>query len=434
MFLTLAAGGPGFLQLALYLSGAPVPRALWWGLAVASPAWVLLVALIARVSLLRNVRTLTNLVEMARSQDYGALSARAREPGELGELYRQFNALIQSLKESRQTEQELLGMLEKVVDHINVAIIVCDSYDRIRLVNTQACRLLHSDAAALVGKQFTETPLADIPFTSEHRLIDHRFPAGEGRWQVGQQTYRQQGRPSRILFISDLKQVLSAEQASAWQRLIRVISHEVNNSLTPIMSLCQTLATILERSSSPEHIDDVRENLSVIAERARGLKEFITAYARITRLPESQMTLFHLEQLINRLTSIFAPAALEWVGPVPDIQLFGDPVQLEQALINLVKNALEAAGGEAPSAQMRCAVKDGFCEFEITDSGSGISNTNNLFVPFYTTKPDGSGVGLALTRQIADRHYGEVTLGNRADGRGAVARLVLPLPTVKHSR
>lgn len=429
LWLVASAALPSLAMLVLSLSGVEPPAGVWTALTILSLVWVLAIAVGTRNGVLHHIRTLTNLIEATQAQDYGALGARANEPGELGELYRQINALATRLKEDRQSEQELLGVLEKVVSQISVAIIVCDSRDRIRLVNLRACTLLGSSAEALAGVEFAATPLAALPLSSEPQLLAHRFPGGEGRWQVVQQPYRHQGRPSRIVFITDLKQVLSEEEISAWQRLIRVISHEVNNSLTPIMSLCQTLTAILDRPDSADYAGDVRDSLGVIADRAKGLKEFITAYARIARLPEPQKILFPAERLVERVKGIFARNALDIVGSTPDIALFGDPVHLEQALINLIRNAIEATGPDGPPVRFRCHVRGEVCEFEIVDSGGGISNPGNLFVPFYTTKPEGAGIGLVLCRQIAARHFGEVTLENRGDARGAVARLALPLPT-----
>lgn len=426
--LVSSAGLPSALLLLFALFDGPPSVNVWIAFAIASLVWVLIVAVAVRNGVLHQIRTLSNLIETTRAQDYGLMGSRAREPGELAELYQQINALTESLKIDRQSEQELLGVLEKVVSQINVAIVVCDSRDRIRLVNLRACTLLAASADALVGAEFAGTALAQIAFAQEPRLLNHRFPGGEGRWQVSQQQYRHQGKPSRILFITDLKQVLSDEEISAWQRLIRVISHEVNNSLTPIMSLCQTLATILDRPDSADYASDVRHSLDVIAERAKGLKEFITAYARIARLPEPQKILFPTARLIDKVNGMFAQGAVEIVGPVPDVRLFGDPVHLEQVLINLIRNALDATGRNGSPVELRCRVQGESCEFEILDSGAGISNPDNLFVPFYTTKSEGAGIGLVLCRQIAARHYGEVTLENRADARGAVAKLILPLP------
>ncbi len=392
-------------------------------------AWILIVAGKVRDELLRHVRTLSNLVESIRKNDYSVKGARAREPGELAELYQQVNALTDSLKDSRQSEQELLNVLDLVVSQINVAIIVCDAQDRIRLVNRLAVALLKSSAEELIGVDFAATVLAQVPVASEPQLLDLRFPGAEGRWQVSQHFYRHQGKASRILFIADLKQVLSDEEIAAWQRLIRVISHEVNNSLTPITSLCQTLTNILSKPDSANYAADVRKSLGVIAERAEGLREFIDIYARLARLPEPHKIVFPVANLVAKLRGIFADE-LD-IAPFPDVSLFGDPVHLEQALINLIKNGLEANPVDASAVQLSCRVADGVCEFQVVDHGTGISNPENLFVPFYTTKREGAGIGLVFCRQIAARHHGHVSLANRPDGPGAVAKLVLPLPPAR---
>lgn len=404
-----------------------LPGAAQAAVAVVALAWNLIIAGAVRGELLRHVRTLSNLVESIRTQDYSMKGARARERGELAELYQQVNALTDSLKSSRQSEQQLLNILEKVVSQINVAIVVCDSSDKIRLVNQLAVALLKSSADDLIGLDFAATVLAQLPLSDQPELVDFCFPGTDGRWQVSQHFYRHHGIASRIVFIADLKQVLSDEEIAAWQRLIRVISHEVNNSLTPITSLCQTLTNLLSRPDSAKNGDDVREGLSVIAERAAGLKEFISVYARLARLPEPHRILFPAGDLISKLRGIFADTALT-ILPFSDITLFGDPVHLEQALINLIKNALEANPGSAPPAQLSFHIGDGLCEFQVVDNGPGISNPENLFVPFYTTKSDGAGIGLVLCRQIATKHHGHVSLANRSDGFGAIAKFVLPLP------
>lgn len=434
---------PPTLSLMLWLFSSAVPATVLWVLlqvegtvsggvteilALGSVAWAAIVALGVRAALLRRIRTLSNLVEAARAHDYSIKAAHAHESGELGELHRQINSLIGDLEAGRHTEQELLGMLQKVVNQISVAIVVCDAYDRIRLVNPLAAKLLQSSADALMGIDFASTALAAIPFSAEPRVLDFRFPSAESRWQVSQQSYRHQGKPSRIIFIADLKQVLVGEEIVAWQRLIRVISHEVNNSLTPIMSLCQTLETMVSRPDSEAKAEVVRDGLSVISQRAKGLKEFISIYARIARLPEPQKTLFSAARLADKVQAMFPQVAVERVGSIPEFRLFGDQVQLEQVLINLIKNALEANEGSATPVQFSGRVRDEHCEFEIVDSGAGISNPGNLFVPFYTTKANGAGVGLTLCRKIAAQHFGQVTLENRHDGQGAIARLVLPLP------
>ena len=424
--LVLSIALPVTLLLAWLAHESALPLSAKALIAVVVVAWIAFVAGAVRGDLLRHVRTLSNLVESIRSNDYSVKGSRAREPGELAELYSEINALQDDLKQSRQDEQELLSVLERVVSQIDVAIVVCDSLDRIRLVNRLAAVLLGSSAERLVGVGFGDTVLAQLPLEAEPRLVDFRFPGAAGRWQVSQHHYRHQGKTSRILFIADLKQVLSDEEIAAWQRLIRVISHEVNNSLTPITSLCQTLTSILAKPDAASYAEDVRKSLNVIAERASGLKEFIGIYARMARLPDPQKRPFRVAELEDRLRGFFAGQALD-IEPFPDATLHGDPVHLEQALINLVKNGLEANPRDAPPIRLSCHVGEGLCEFSVVDHGPGISNPENLFVPFYTTKSEGAGIGLVLCRQIAARHQGHVSLANRADERGAVATLVLPL-------
>lgn len=427
LFVAILSSGVPAVALLIVLFASPGNKEATLVIALMSLAWTALVAVRMRASLLRHIRTLSNLVEATRAQDYSMKSPRAREPGELAELYRQINTLTDSLKVGRQSEQELLAVLEQVVNQIGVAIVVCDSHDRIRLGNALAGKLLKASPKELIGVEFASTALAEISLAAEPKLLDHQFPGGMGRWQVSQQYYRHRGKPSRIVFVTDLKQVLSEEEIAAWQRLIRVISHEVNNSLTPITSLSQTLSTMLAASDTAGCTHDLRAGLQVIAERAKGLKEFISVYARIARLPEPQKILFPAAQLVDRVQGIFSQAAVEIVGDVPSVSLFGDPVHLEQALINLIKNALEANAPSAQPVRVSCRARGESCEFEIADDGAGISNPGNVFVPFYTTKAEGAGIGLVLCRQIAARHSGEVTLESRPEGRGAVARLILPL-------
>jgi nitrogen fixation/metabolism regulation signal transduction histidine kinase len=422
----LSSAVPVALLLAWLSIDSMLPGAAKLAIAVVLLGWIFIVADTVRREALRHIRTLSNLVESTRAQDYSMKAAGARDPGELAELYQQINSLTDSLKIGRQSEQELLSILEKVVSQINVAIIVFDWRDNIRLVNQLASALLKSSADDLIGVHCGDTVLAQLPVSAEPVLIDFRFPGAEGRWQIRQHHYRHEGKESRIVFIADLKQVLSDEEIAAWQRLIRVISHEVNNSLTPITSLCQTLDGMLAKSGNADDAD-VRMGLSVIAERAKGLQDFISVYARLARLPEPHRVLFPAAALAGKLARIFAGKPLEIV-PFPDVEVFGDPVHLEQALINLIKNGLEANPSGAPAVQLSCRLRDGQCEFEIADHGPGIVNPDNLFVPFYTTKTEGAGIGLILCRQIAGKHHGRVSLENRTAGPGAVARLSLPLP------
>lgn len=396
------------------------------GIAAFCFVWLLAVAGSVREKFVYHVRTLSNLVEAIRSEDYSMRGSRIRDPGELSELYQQINSLTTQLKEVREEEFELSNLLERIVNQINVAIVACDSEGNIRLANRLAKKLLDKPSEKLVDKKLQDTVLQGLLSEDGSQLIDFEFPGAAGRWQVDQQQYRHHGRPGKIIFITDLKQVLSEEEISAWQRLIRVIAHEVNNSLTPIISICQTLGDHLDILESSPESSDSKEGLAVIEERAKGLRDFISVYARIAKLPEPQKINFSVLELLQKVKRFFANESVQILESDADFKMFGDPVHLEQVLINLIKNAIEASDGSANPVEISCLRKGNLVEFVVLDSGKGISNPANLFVPFYTTKDKGAGIGLTLSRQIAAKHGGQLVLENRADGSGAVAKLQIP--------
>lgn len=408
----------------LWMDGS-VPRAALGAAMLLIFGWLLVVAHKARSGVLRHVRAFSNLLEAIQKEDYGIKAARARDSGELGELYRQLNALTEGLKVARHGEHELLQIMEKILSQIDVAIIVFDARDRIRLANETACALLKTSQTDLCGTARADTVLASLPPSAESGLIDFRFPGGTGRWQVREHQYRHQGEASRILFIADLDRVLSDHEIAAWQRLIRIIAHEVNNSLTPIASLCQTLATLISRQNC-ERDADVHAGLHAIAERAARLQEFISAYARLAKLPSPDKKRFGVDEIAQRMAQIFDREPLV-ITPFPDVMIFADPVHLEQALINLIKNALEASAGTNAEVLLRCEASEGECRFLVIDSGSGIADSSKLFVPFYSTKPGGAGIGLLLSQHIAANHHGHISLQNRGDAPGAVACLSVPV-------
>ena len=435
IFFTVLSGCVPALALLLYLAiSNQLSMGVLGTLLFVCVVWALLVASNVREKIIHHIRTMSNLIEAIRAGDYSLKSSRAREPGELAELYQQINALNTKLKTARQSETELQNLLETVVNQINVAIVACDSEGYITLANRLACKLLNKKAEFLINVALQDTALKEIPLDrfntdTNSQLLEHKFPGAEGRWQIHKSYYRHQGKPGLILFITDLKQVLSEEEITAWQRLIRVIGHEVNNSLTPIISICQTLEKIMSLPLEQRDDKDIQDGLNVIAERARGLKEFISVYARIARLPEPQKVVFPVSTLKQKIQRFFAEQAVTFSDILPDLQLFGDPVQLEQVLINLIKNAVEASQHTEKPVAVSIAINNHHCEFIIQDSGAGISNIANLFVPFYTTKAQGAGIGLTLCRQIAAKHNGRVSLENRSDNNGAIAKLILPLPT-----
>jgi signal transduction histidine kinase len=246
---------------------------------------------------------------------------------------------------------------------------------------------------------------------------------------VRQGTFREEGAPHRLLVLSDLTRTLREEERQAWQRLIQVLRHEINNSLAPIDSLAGSLATLLQREPRPEDWEsDLTEGLEVISDRTKALNRFMTAYSRLTRLPKPKLAPVEVGGWIRRIAGLETRQQVIVTGG-PEITIRADGDQLDQLLINLVRNAVDAARetGGAVRVGWRVAGEPApRLEVWIEDEGPGLPETENLFVPFFTTRPEGSGIGLALSRQVAEAHGGRLTLEDRDDARGCRARLFLP--------
>jgi signal transduction histidine kinase len=220
---------------------------------------------------------------------------------------------------------------------------------------------------------------------------------------------------------------LREEELQAWQRLVRVLGHELNNSLTPIKSIAESLVSLLSRKPlADDWEEDMTRGLSIIATRSESLSRFIGAYARLAKLPRPKFSPIEVESWIQRIASLETRIRPE-VTPGPAITIQGDADQLEQLLINIIRNAVDASletNGKVFVGWARAANQ---LEIYVRDEGPGLPNSANLFVPFFTTKPGGSGIGLVLSRQIAEGHGGALVLKNRANGPGTEACLTLPL-------
>ncbi len=386
----------------------------------------------------RPLRTLANLLGGLRRGDYSLRARGARVDDDLGLALHELNALATILREQRLGALEATALLRAVMAEINVAVFTFDQAGELQLVNQAGARLLARPEERLLGLPARELgldsclqcPPVHVIVASFPGGLEHGAPAGERRWALRRSEFRQGGRPHQLLVLSDLSQALRDEERVAWKRLIRVLSHEINNSLTPIHSIAGSLRRQADRQPpAPDWDEDVREGLDVIARRAEGLRRFMGEYARLARLPPPNPRRFEVTPWIRRLAGLEERVSVELHGPRA-LELSADPDQLEQALINLLRNAADAsleADADAPAAVRLEWRRDGEqIEFAVRDRGPGLAKTANLFVPFFTTKPGGSGIGLVLARQIAEGHGGSLTLRNREDGGGCVARLRLP--------
>ena len=371
--------------------------------------------------------TLTNLLEALREGDYSLRGARATRGDAVGEVVHEINALSQSLREQRLSFEERGALLAKVVATLDSAVIAFDDAATLRLANPAAERLLGAQSTQLIGQTAQALALADCLSIAEVKLLERRFPGGSGRWEVRHARFRENGRPHDLLVVSDLSRALREEERLAWQRLLRVLGHELNNSLAPIRSMAGTLAKLVGVEPLPhDWRDDVQGGLQVIGDRSEALARFMARYTQLARLPPPSPREFDLAALARRAALLEQRIAVQAEGDVP-APAFADPEQIEQALINLVRNATDAAldGGGHVAVHWRRA--DGAWHIDIVDDGPGLPPSENLFVPFFTTKPGGSGIGLVLARQIVEAHGGSLVLEDRRDGRGCVARIRLPL-------
>lgn len=431
LLLAVVAGLPGSV-VALVL--------LWTRVADAKVSWTLTVVIVViwlgfasatRQRVVFPLQTISNLLAAMREEDF---SIRARDAGladALGEVMVEVNALGETLREQRLGALEATTLLRKVMEEIDVAVFTFDENHVLRLVNRAGERLVAQPAERILGLSAEELGLAACLVDEPARTVEMSFPGGSSRWGMRRTTFREGGLPRQLVVLSDVSRALREEERQAWQRLIRVLGHELNNSLAPIQSVAGSLESMVNRNPLPEDwqpdsVEDMRRGLGVIRARAEALSRFMAAYARLAKLPAPKLAPVEIEPLMRRVAGLETRLAIT-LKPGPNVTLPADSDQLEQLLINVIRNAVDATLETGGGVQLSWAKNNGHLDVRVIDEGPGLSNTSNLFVPFFTTKPGGSGIGLVLCRQIAEAHGGSLTLENRRHGRGCEARLRLPL-------
>jgi nitrogen fixation/metabolism regulation signal transduction histidine kinase len=378
-------------------------------------------------SLVRPLQTLSNVVASLREGDYSfrARGAAARDP--LGELAAEINALADLLQKQRVRSLEATALLARILEVMVAPLFAFDREDVLQLVNAAGTQLLQRPHVRCFGHSAAELGLEGLLAAPDQSI--HSFSGKPARWLLRKATFRQDGRPHTLLLLADVSLPLQEEEQAAWKRLIRVLGHELSNSLAPIKSIAGSLLARVDHMEGEEDtIRDFRRGLGVVESRADALHRFVQSYRLLAQLPPPHLKIVPLGPLLERVALLEQRLQVQ-LNPGPTVALNADPDQLEQMFINLLANAVDSTlANHSKSVRMSWRTVDSSVAVIIDDSGLGIANTENLFVPFYTTKPKGSGVGLALAQQIARAHGGEIRLLNRDDADGARATIRLPLP------
>ena len=427
LLLALAAGFPAVITVLVMLwAGEFTPKAQWTLALLVLGFWVSF-TLALEGQIVRPLQTLSNLLAALHEGDYSFRARGSRRDDALGEVFREANALADSLRAQRLGAVEASALLRKVMEEMDVAVFTFDGHGRLRLLNRSGQRLLAQPAERLLGATAQELGLDDFLHDEPMRIVQFSFPGGAGRWELRRSSFREGGVSHQLLVLSDLSRALRVEERQAWQRLVRVLGHEVNNSLAPIKSIAGSLESLLEREPRPgDWEDDMRQGLRVVESRAEALTRFLEGYARLARLPAPKLQPIDMADCIRRVVGLETRLEVT-LTPGPELTLSADRDQVEQLLINLIRNAVDASLETKGGVRITWRQDGAYAKVLVEDEGPGLSSTANLFVPFFTTKPGGSGIGLVLSRQIAEAHGGMLTLENRDKRSGCVAALRLPL-------
>ena len=424
------------LAFAVFLTALPLTTIILLFLIFSSASWLLIVTIIfiVLVSVASGAAfvhfkaknyllTIANLVEGVRHGDYSFRLNLVNKSGAQLDVSKEINLLVESKQKQRVSRIESNIVLEKLIEQIEIPLLVIDSSEAIRNANQSAATLFNLEQFELIGLSSEQLKIREFLSLDSEVIINHRFPSRSGRWDIKSKIIRSEGKKYRLLVISDVSRALRHEERNAWSRIVRVIGHELNNSLTSISSLAEALLIQLSRHSQSVDLKNIQKGLQLIVDRGDSLQRFMTAYAELAKLPAPVKEWLSLNHLLSITTELYGDKVRSELEE--DLELFADKDQLQAALINLIKNAIEANPADA-CVIVRVIRKYQGVAIQVIDEGAGVSNRDNLFVPFYTTKEKGSGIGLVISREIAEGHNGTLSLSNREDRQGCVAELWLP--------
>jgi two-component system nitrogen regulation sensor histidine kinase NtrY len=420
LLLAVAAGLPSALALVYVMWGQTYSFEVRWTLAaVVLAVWcgsaALAYQMVQRVLLLQ-----ANLLGALREGDYSIRGTGAKSGSAVDLVIVEINALGNTLQRQRTEALESTALLQSVMGAIDVAVFALDMDHRLMLVNPAGERLLGEPAARLLGRDAGDLHLAGCLEGDTPRLLDRPFGPESGRLELRRSTFRRDGKPHQLLVFSDLSRALREQEQQAWQRIVRV------NSLTPIKSIAHSIKRMISRVPDIPRSAEIQDGLNLIETRSGALGRFLRAYAQLARLPKPQLRTFEVMPLAHRIAELENRLPVAVVA-TDNPSIKADPDQIEQLLINIIRNAADASLETNGRVSLDWKQADGSLQIIVEDEGPGLPDTANLFVPFFTTKPAGSGIGLALSRQIAEAHGGTLLLENRTDRCGCRAILRLPI-------
>ena len=383
-------------------------------------------------------RDLANFFESVKYNDFVTNTSAGHKGESFGELHSGLNLINRKFRDIRAEKEANHQFLQTIVEHINIGLLCTNYKDEVVLMNKALQELLHKsylmniDGLRKVDEGLWETVKNIVPGSRELLKLNVQNQLLQLSIQAVDITLQKE--PFRLISFQNIQNELEAQELLAWQKLIRILTHEIMNSVAPITSLSSTINQMLQQNGKTvtTHIDKIKQSVEVIQKRSEGLLDFTETYRSLTRIPPPKFQIVDAKELLEEVHTLMTPdldkhqVKFEKHFPPTKVSFHGDPHLLEQVLINLVKNAIDAVK-EKENPRIIASTNStgqGKVIMQITDNGPGIPEEvmEQVFVPFYTTKEEGSGIGLSLSRQIVRMHKGNLELQSE-EGEGTVVTI-----------
>lgn len=370
---------------------------------------------------MRTLRALRDLIRRIRFMEQHEtlhLPFNNRLTEEIGE---ELNHTLDFFRNQLHDEATRQQYYERLLDEVDTAVVVCNADGHTEWMN-RAARTQPALNRPIPKEWLRNATQSTRLVTLYHQQVPYEMALSCTHFSTRQGIHY-------LLSLKNIHEVLEQTQLDAWQKLIRILTHEIMNSITPILSLSETLSLrAVPEQPTPKEYQLMHQAMQTIHRRSKGLLEFTENYRKLTRIPQPNPEDIKVNELFDDLKQLFALPYIEFSQPYPDITLYADRTQTEQVLINLLKNACEACNKEQPRVRVALELmSDGSRKISVTDNGKGIlpEVVDRIFLPFYTTKPSGSGIGLSLCKQILSLHHGNITVKSEV-GKGS--RFILRYP------